>query len=49
MFGGSMVEEKYDFTKRLETVHKPFLRQPNVTLEHDEILIEDGWTILVSD
>lgn len=43
------MEKSYEFRKQLEIVHKPYLRQANIVLEPDELLIEDGWTILVSN
>lgn len=43
------MERNYEFRKRLEVVHKPNRRQENVTLSTDEVLIEDGWAILISD
>ncbi len=41
------METNYEFRKRLEVVHKPNLRQANVTVQQDELLIEDGWTIVI--
>ena len=47
-FWGGIVERNYKFRKRLEIVHQPNLRTENVVLAKDEVLIEDGWTILIS-
>lgn len=41
------MERNYEFRKRLEIVHQPDLRQENVVLEPDELLIDDDWTILI--
>ena len=41
------MERNYEFRKRLEVVHRPNLRQANTTIEQDEFVIEDGWTILI--
>ena len=43
------MERNYEFRKRLEIVHQPNLRQENVVLKPDELLIEDGWTILIGN
>ena len=42
------MESNFDFRKRLQIVHHPNLRKANVVLEQDELLIESGWKILVS-
>ena len=43
------MERNYEFRKRLEVVHKPNRRQENLVLEIDELLIDDGWTILIGN
>ncbi len=42
------MEWNYEFRKRLEIVHKPDRRQEKIVLQPDELLIEDGWTIIIS-
>lgn len=42
------MEWNYEFRKRLEIVHKPDRRQEKIVLQPDELLIEDGWAILIS-
>ncbi|QNK58951.1 hypothetical protein [Paenibacillus sp. PAMC21692] len=44
-----MSEKKYEFRRRLETVHKPDRRNSNVNPEFGEAVIEDGWRIVIEE
>jgi len=41
------MEKNYDFRKRLEIIHKPNLRSLNIFPQRDEVLIEEGWSIVI--
>ena len=41
------MEKNYDFRKRLEIIHKPNLCSSNILPQRDEVLIEEGWSIVI--
>ena len=42
-----MVERAYDFRKRLDIVHQSDRRDPEAKPAQDEVLLDDGWSIVV--
>jgi hypothetical protein len=42
-----MPERNHEFRRRLAVVHKPGRRDPNVQPAEDDVLVEEGWRILV--
>ena len=44
-----MAEKKYEFRRRLETVHKPNRRNPEARPSEGEAQADEGWTIVTSE
>ena len=44
-----MPERNYEFRQRLDQVHRPDRRDPDLEPEAGEIEVEDGWRIAVPD
>lgn len=43
------MERKYEFRRRLEEVHKPNRRDPNIIAASDELEVTEEWRIVVAD
>ena len=44
-----MQENRYDFRKRLDVVHKPNRRDPDAQPAADEIVIDSSWNICIGN